>query len=84
MKYRICLVNMKAWQWRRPRVGKRKGPDRRLIPNTETLELSVRCPGGNYVTRRALPMGSYGRWAEEVGSGEVLSTTIIKNKILKQ
>ena len=40
-------VNMKAWQWRRLRVGKRKGPDSRFIPNTETLELPVNRPGGN-------------------------------------
>ena len=69
---------MKAWQWRSPRVGKRKGPDRRLIPYTETLELSVRGPGGNYVTGRALPDGklwTLGRGI--VGSGEVRSTTLL-------
>ena len=30
---------------------------RRLIPNTVTLELTVRHPGGNYVTVRAVPDG---------------------------
>ena len=46
MEYQVNN-NMKAWQWRHPRVGKRKGPDRRLIPNTETLELPVNRPSGN-------------------------------------
>ena len=60
-------MNMKAWQWRRPRVGKRKGPDRRRIPNTETLELLVRRPGGNNVSGRALLDGEL--WTLGRGSG---------------
>ena len=41
-----------------------KHSDWRLIVPAETRSLYARCL-----------MGSYGRWAEEVGSGEVRSTT---------
>ena len=42
------------WRWKCPRVGIEKGPNRLLIPNTVTLELTVNRLGGNYV------MVSYG------------------------
>ena len=41
-----------------------KHSDSRLIVPAETRSLYARCL-----------MGNYGRWAEEVGSGEVRSTT---------
>ena len=45
-----------------------KHSDSRLIVPAETRSLYARCL-----------MGNYGRWAEEVGSGEVRSTTIISS-----
>ena len=43
-----------------------KHSDSRLIVPAETRSLYARCL-----------MGNYGRWAEEVGSGEVRSTTLL-------